>query len=451
MENKKKSDFRSIKISHVNIILMVLACFLCFLVYITSINTKKSSTILISTMNDYAECNKAINDFREASEFLTNEIRLFAVNKDSIFMDYYFQEVNEFKRRENDLSIIEMSHNQDEVDIYLRKAFETSKSLEATENLSFRLICESSGVEFESMPESVRKVIVPDEINSLSKEEKLNIGRNYLFDVDYLQTKAQIINYVDKSLNALMKDFLLKQDKDTAIFNRSILVQHLAVIFLSAVSIILFLIIALYIIKPLRKSLKAIEIGHKIKFQGAYELRYIQNAYNILIEKTEIRTSVLKYKAEHDPLTGLINRDAFQQIKEVISKEIDPVAYLILDVDNFKTINDKYGHLTGDEVLKLISSKMQESFSEFDYIARIGGDEFAILMTKLSTEPESEIKKIIDEINDEISHPADNMPPVSLSVGIAISDSGFNKEMEPHADIALYNSKKAGRCRCSFY
>ena len=71
---------------------------------------------------------------------------------------------------------------------------------------------------------------------------------------------------------------------------------------------------------------KAIENGKKIKFHGSYEMQYIQYAYNELIEKNEIRTSVLQYKAEHDPLTGLINREAFEQLKEVMKKEIDITA-----------------------------------------------------------------------------------------------------------------------------
>ena len=177
----------------------------------------------------------------------------------------------------------------------------------------------------------------------------------------------------------------------------------------------------------------------------------IAKSYNALREKDEIKASVLKHKAEHDPLTGLINREAFAQIKEVLSDTAEPVAYLIIDIDYFKSINDKYGHPVGDAVLKRIAAILSEQFRNTDYVARIGGDEFAVIMTKFGDTPEIVIQRKIETINKMLQNIVDGLPCVSLSVGVAISSMGYNQTLETQADKALYNVKQGGRCNCSFF
>ena len=448
-ENNKK--IRSIKIADINFLLMILAFLLCLAVFLTTINTKKNSSILIQSMNDYAECNKALNSFREASDYLTNQIRLFAINLDPAYMEGYFEEINILRTRESNLEVLEMTHKGDEVDNYTLRALETSNSLAESENYYFRLLCESIDYPYDKMPFQIKNIELRDEHKNLSKSSMESVSRDFLFDVDYLKVKAQIINYVDKALSALIKSYLVTQEKNKKVLNNSIVVQHISVIFLFLVSIVLFLLLIIFVIQPLKTSLRAIEKGKKIKFHGSYEMQYIQYAYNELIEKNEIRTSVLQYKAEHDPLTGLINREAFEQLKEVMKKEIEPIAYLIIDIDFFKNINDSYGHGTGDEVLVYISKLLLEQFSESDYVARIGGDEFSIIMTNLDHSPEKFIQDKIKTLNKILQNPDRDIPPVSLSVGVAISESGFTESMEKHADIALYRVKNGGRCNCSFY
>ena len=180
-------------------------------------------------------------------------------------------------------------------------------------------------------------------------------------------------------------------------------------------------------------------------------MRLIAKTYNALREKDEIKASILKHKAEHDPLTGLINREAFAKIKEVLSDTAEPIAYLIIDIDLFKAVNDKYGHLVGDEVLKKIAAILCEQFRNTDYVARIGGDEFAVIMTKFGDAPEFIIQRKIETINKLLQKVEQNFPSVSLSVGVAISTMGYNEVLEEQADQALYHVKQGGRCNCSFF
>ena len=91
------------------------------------------------------------------------------------------------------------------------------------------------------------------------------------------------------------------------------------------------------------------------------------------------------------------------------------------------------------------------SFRSTDYPARIGGDEFAVILTDISPDMESMITEKIRSINDALLHPADDLPAVSLSVGGAFSAAGFADELYNQADTALYHVKEQGRCNCSFY
>lgn len=125
---------------------------------------------------------------------------------------------------------------------------------------------------------------------------------------------------------------------------------------------------------------------------------------------------------------------------------------ILVDVDTFKQVNDTYGHSIGDQILKKVASILRTQFRSVDYVCRIGGDEFAIITVEMTSDLQYTIQNKIDEANEELFHPTDGLPAVSLSVGVAFSDrkdpSGtiFND-----ADSALYYVKEHGRHACGFY
>lgn len=94
---------------------------------------------------------------------------------------------------------------------------------------------------------------------------------------------------------------------------------------------------------------------------------------------------------------------------------------------------------------------LKESFRTTDYPARIGGDEFAAILTNITEDMQSVIKRKITEMNEALLHPEDGLPPVSLSIGVAFSESGYAEELYKKADLALYQVKENGRCGCAFY
>ena len=159
-----------------------------------------------------------------------------------------------------------------------------------------------------------------------------------------------------------------------------------------------------------------------------------------------IRTKELHYLAMHDDLSGLLNRRAIRDIIRENIEEKTSFALLCFDIDNFKQINDTYGHPEGDEVLRHISQLVSGSLDESASFSRLGGDEFSILL-KLETIEE------LTTIANEIHHIVANSPTLfdefeiqqTISIGAALWKGETTEGLIKMTDQALYQSKMKGR------
>ena len=166
----------------------------------------------------------------------------------------------------------------------------------------------------------------------------------------------------------------------------------------------------------------------------------------------------LEHIAHHDPLTGLPNRlllvDRLQQSIKKIKRVKKQLALLYIDLDKFKEINDSLGHGAGDEVLKLVARRLKNSVRDEDTVARIGGDEFVVLMESLNNV--SDVEKIAQKLNSSLQESIQwNMHElfVTSSIGISLShgDTIDAEELMKKADLAMYQSKERGRNTYQFY
>jgi len=119
---------------------------------------------------------------------------------------------------------------------------------------------------------------------------------------------------------------------------------------------------------------------------------------------------------------------------------------ILLDVDNFKTINDTYGHEVGDRVLVRLARVLKKRFRSEDHVCRIGGDEFVVFMVNTTKMQQELIAAKIEAINKELSRPMDELPPVSLSVGITHgTDAADSGDWFEKTDAAMYQAKQSGK------
>jgi diguanylate cyclase (GGDEF)-like protein len=158
-----------------------------------------------------------------------------------------------------------------------------------------------------------------------------------------------------------------------------------------------------------------------------------------------------KTAASMDPLTGMFNRRGFSEATaRVIEREAHagrPVTVLIFDIDHFKSINDRFGHPAGDEILKLFSAIVINSLRISDLSGRIGGEEFAALLPCSLEEGVLAAERVREAFADSGIVVDDGPVDTTVSIGVAGGPAGTELEVLLAADTALYQAKRGGRNR----
>ena len=162
---------------------------------------------------------------------------------------------------------------------------------------------------------------------------------------------------------------------------------------------------------------------------------------------------ILSHQIIIDPLTGVYNRAGYDQA--LSETELKSLSMVLLDADHFKEINDTHGHDVGDAILQKIAGMLRKYFEENEYICRIGGDEFVVLLIHPASPDMASVREAIDRINTELQNPEETdsrIPPVSVSAGVACGINETDAQsLFSHADMALYQAKKDGRRCCCIY
>jgi diguanylate cyclase (GGDEF)-like protein len=177
------------------------------------------------------------------------------------------------------------------------------------------------------------------------------------------------------------------------------------------------------------------------------------------IENRKLAEEKLRHDALHDELTGLPNRTLFlDRLERLILRTkrqtLSSFAVIYLDLDNFKLINDTFGHLEGDKVLIKVANILSENVRDIDTVSRFGGDEFLIL---LDGYPDANnLEDFVDRIQDLLSKPIkihDHEVVITASIGIAmpLSDNDSAEDYIRNSDIAMYNAKSLGKGRYEYF
>jgi diguanylate cyclase (GGDEF)-like protein/PAS domain S-box-containing protein len=162
----------------------------------------------------------------------------------------------------------------------------------------------------------------------------------------------------------------------------------------------------------------------------------------------------LAYQALHDPLTKLANRALFSdRVEHALVRRRDhgqSMAVMFVDVDDFKSVNDTYGHAAGDHLLRLVSSRLKATVRVGDSVARLGGDQFVVLLDDIDHDAQiSEVAERILEVVNEATTVEGHDVSVQCSIGIAVVQAGFElagtvDDLLRDADVAMYQAKASG-------
>ncbi len=200
----------------------------------------------------------------------------------------------------------------------------------------------------------------------------------------------------------------------------------------------------------------------ELDIQTHDELELLQDSLKAMEKETKEYIKGLheaNHKAEVDPLTSLYNRGAFERRVEdallLLDKQREPDAFVMIDFDKFKNINDVHGHGKGDEALVALAKLLTSAFRSGDIVARMGGDEFAVYC--ISVGSQEKLAQRIDALSKKwrntIFESAQGNFSSTLSIGIALAprDGATYKQLYENADTALYASKEGGRDAYTFF
>lgn len=205
-------------------------------------------------------------------------------------------------------------------------------------------------------------------------------------------------------------------------------------------------------------AIQAVQYGaqdYLVKGQGQPELLARSIRYAIERKRAQER---LTYLAQYDQLTGLVNctlfRDRLIHAMARSKRLQQPMGLMLLDLDRFKTVNDTLGHDAGDQVLKAASDRLKECVREVDTVARMGGDEFTIILEGLSHE--DDISRIAERITRSLTEPFQlgaERASIGVSIGITVypTDDHEIDDLLRHADAAMYRAKQQGGNSFQFY
>ncbi len=451
MEQKEKKPVKGIRIRTVNLIMILISCILYVLLILATVRVSRKYEDVHHSMDDYIawEENNAL--LTEGSAYLTEQVRLYVITKDPEYMDHYFTEVQVTRRRERALAQLEKDFDSEEAYGYLEQALERSNRLKDQELYAMKLILTAEGQEPPDLSKELEELKLTAEDQALSEEEQIQKAQALVFGEEYQQSKDQIAKAVEDSLESIHELTHQKMLASAENLGSTMEKQRGLISLLFVENIITFILILVLIIKPLQIYIRCIKEDKMMEIAGSYEFKYLALTYNDIYEINTANEAMLRYQAEHDPLTGIINRGAFEQLRRLFQIKKTSMAFLIVDVDKFKQINDGYGHETGDRVLKKVAELLQDGFRATDYPARIGGDEFAVILPNMTEDQKDVIVRKIRKMNEILTHPEDGLPKVSLSVGAAFSAEGFTDDLYRKADLALYEVKEHGRCDLRFY
>ena len=402
--------------------------------------------------DDYIQCETLARQLQSGSDYLVERVRMYTTTGQREYMDNYFEELNTTRRRETALEYFEENYKDTDAFTLLKSAMTASQNLSYTDRYAMRLTAEATLADSAAWPAEIQSVSLHESDKTMSDADKLRKAQQLVSNDQYQNMRDDITNKISESMNALIDLTRNRQGHAETVFTDIYRKIELC----AAVLVLLMLEICIMtrhlVVKPLQKYGESIQKGEIFPVIGAQELQDLALTYNEVYRENQETQKLIRHEAEHDALTDALNRGSFEKILNIYESGEKPFAMIICDVDIFKHINDTYGHAVGDQILKKVARLLATTFRSIDYVCRIGGDEFAVIMVDVKQELDYTVKDKIAAINDELFHPTDGLPAVSLSVGVAFTDRADPGEsIFKDADKALYRVKQNGKHGCDFY
>lgn len=429
------------------ILIVIVATIISGLLFYSTFRLSVGFRILTESTEEQIEKRKAARELMDASDFMTESVQCFVVRGEVRFLDEYFVEVFRNNRREEAIGIMSVGEGDNAALQALLTAMDHSNRLMETEYYAMRLVIEADGIR--NYPDALASVQLTDEDLALSPEGKRVRAVSLVFSDDYYDQKEIIRENMRASLDELEKKAYDTDEAEMDEFSKEVVLVRVAIAIQIAGVVFLVWFTSRMGIHPVLNAVKRIKADNPIPDAGAREFRYLARAYNRMYEVYKKSLARLNYKASHDELTGAYNRAGYDLLLEGL--DLKTTYMMLFDVDNFKSINDTYGHEVGDKVLVKLVKVLKNNFRSDDCICRIGGDEFVVLMVHTEDNKRKLVSEKLTKINKELEEADDGLPAASISVGIAHGREASDAvTLFEKTDAAMYRSKKIGKHTFTF-
>ena len=400
----------------------------------------------------FIQCESALQQMQAGSDYLEKQVSQYVQTGQYIHMDFYLKEIRETQRYEKACDYLQQEFGGTTAIKPLESAVAYEEKLREQEFYIMRLMAEVSFADEALWPEEIRGIALTAEDAALEQEQKQERALEILSGHAYKILRTNEDNYIVGAKQALGQQTRNNQNHAQTVFRDVYLKFETGVAVLIVLVLLICIILWKLVIAPLKMYGKSIVKGEIFPVVGARELQELATTYNKVYQENLVAQKLIRHEAEHDALTDALNRGAFDKILSIYEQGDTSFAMIMVDVDVFKQVNDTYGHSVGDKILVKVADNLQREFRSIDYICRIGGDEFAIVMVDVGSDLKEVVREKIAQVNESLSNPTDGLPAVSLSVGVAFSDrENPGDSIFKDADKALYKVKNSGRNNCGFY
>lgn len=394
----------------------------------------------------------------DIQKFILFFISLILIIFYTIFGYYFFKQEEEI----SNVILKSIENNLKETSYKLSKSIEEKNDILTYKSLLDRISSHEDFIQAILVFDNEKLLLTTDPkiktINRDFKNYNLNSSYEKLMNQQYIE--EEITFYEGKNLRKLLLVFVFEKEEIYTHFVKNKL-DFIIYFGLFPILTLLFLVIILriYLTKPLELLRQYAYYNNIVpKAFKIKELEAIRHSMVDSFTRLEAEKKELYLMARTDSLSGLANRNSLNEYLErlipTMQRNEKEFAFLFLDIDHFKTVNDSLGHNIGDELLKNISSIIRKTLRPSDFIARVGGDEFVIIIQEYKSY--IELSNIIQRIQDHLSqtwliqtHPIN----IGCSIGVAFypKDGEDIVSLMKNADIAMYEAKKLGRNQYHFF
>jgi len=385
------------------------------------------------TIDSYTACERASKTIKDTASYLTEQAQLFIITHDTKYAEAYIKEKYIERNREKAIhNLLQVTSREDPNYQKLLLSITQAESLASIELYGIRIAY--ACINDKNIPQQIASIPIRASDLRSNPQELQQIALQTITSQGYLVYKNRISENCSLIINEIENELHTNLQNSSNSLKHMLFILNVIENFLLIFSGIFFFSLFIMILLPLKDFILSIKKKERLKVTGSREMRYLAKTYN------EVH--------EFDVLTKILNRRAFAELCHKFKEDRCDLAFVIIDVDNFKELNKANGHAKGDFILQSVASYLTILFSKDDYVTRIGGDQFGVLVPHLT---KNNFPSLVEKINDlnEALKSLQGMEGISVSAGIAFSSDGYNRDLYEAADKALYQAKNNGKCQAA--